>query len=308
MATLVCSGVVAISVATASPMALATCTASRLSAQDTTTSRPGVTKVRLVMTNLRKPACVWSPATGFQFVSSTGVALGPVVTDTSRSGGAARSVLMTFQIAVNVSTMEGVRCTTRIAPRLRVVTPDHRSVMVMLAHSVGVCVGGHTRWTSVSSATFPRVPRCRGAQLRVSAGPANGAAGTSYVPLRLTNVGSSACSVSGTPTVQPLDGATASSSPTAIGPPARVINLSTYGFVNPVRLAPFDTASAPYGIVDAGNYPSTQCSSRPARSLAISLAGIGTWWLAMRISVCTKLASTSISNLVAGSSGLGPTP
>ena len=214
---------------------------------------------------------------------------------------------MTFQVAVNVSTMEGVRCTPRVASRLRIVTPDHRSVMVMLAHSVGVCVGGHTRWTSVSAATSLTVPRCRAAALRVSAGPANGAAGTSYVPLRFTNVGSLACSVSGTPSVQPLADATTSSSPTAIGPVARVINLSTYGFVNPVRLAPSGTASAPYGIVEAGNYPSTRCTARTAQSVRIGLAGIGTWWLAMRLSVCTKLASTSISELVAGSSGLEPT-
>lgn len=284
------------------------CTAQRLSAASTIASRPGGTTVRVVMTNRHHPSCVWSNRTGFQFLTSNGAPIGPVVLATALANPTVpKPVYMTFQIVVNVTTMEGVLCSVKVARQLRVTTPDKRSVVLRLGHTVGVCVGGTTKWTTVSPAIFPVATRCTVSMLGVTFGPASGAAGTTYLPLRFTNVSATPCVISGTPTVQPLSGAQQSSPHVAIGPAARQIDLSSQGFGNPVRLAPRDVASSPYGVVEAHNYTPSQCGIKTVQSIRVGLARVGTWWLPAAFSVCTKLASTTISGVIAGADGQEPT-
>ncbi|HUV58440.1 MAG TPA: DUF4232 domain-containing protein [Acidimicrobiales bacterium] len=284
------------------------CTAQRLSAASSIASRPGGTTVRVVMTNRHHPSCVWSNRTGFQFLTASGAPIGPVVLATPMANPTVpRPVYMTFQIVTNVTTMEGVLCTVKVARQLRVTTPDRHSFVLRLRQTVGVCVGGTTKWTTVGPAVFPVAARCSTSMLTVGFGPASGAAGTTYLPLRFTNVSATPCVLSGTPTVQPLSGAQRSSPHVAIGPAARLIDLSSQGFGNPVRLAPRDVASAPYGVVEALNYPSSRCAIKTVQSVRIGLAHVGTWWLPAAFSVCTKLASTTISGIVPGADGLKPT-
>lgn len=271
-------------------------------------SRPGGTTVRVVMTNRHHPSCVWSNRTGFQFLSASGAPIGPVVLATPVANPLVmKPVYMTFQIVANVTTMEGVRCSAKVAKQLRVTTPDRHSLVLRLGQTVGVCVGGPTHWTTVSPAVFPVATKCSRSMLTVSFGPASGAAGTTYLPLRFTNVGGAPCVLSGTPTVQPLSGAQQSSPHVAIGPAARRIDLSSQGSGNPVRLAPGDVASAPYGVVEALNYTPSQCVIKAVQSVRIGLATVGTWWRPAAFSVCTKLASTTISGIVPGADGQEPT-
>lgn len=284
-----------------------TCTAQRLSAMSTLASRPGGTTVRVVMTNRHYPSCVWSNRTGFQFLAASGAPIGPVVLATPSANPVVfKPVYMTFQVVANVTTMEGVQCSVKVARQLRVTTPDSHSLVLRLGATVGVCVGGTTHWTTVSPATFPVATRCLSSMLSVRLGPASGAAGTIYRPVRFTNISATPCVLSGTPTVQPLSGAQPSSSHVAIGPVARVVDLSSQGFGNPVRLAHGEMASAPYGVVEALNYTPSLCVSKTVQSIRVGLARVGTWWLPAAFSVCTKLASTTISGIVPGADGQRP--
>jgi hypothetical protein len=83
--------------------------------------------------------------------------------------------------------------------------------------------------------------------------------------------------------------------------------MSSSGYGNPIRLAPGQRASAAFGVSETGNYPPSACVPRNAQSLDIGLAGVGGWWLALKTSVCTKRASTSISGVVPMGSGPYPT-
>jgi hypothetical protein len=294
----------ATTVAGASPSA-PLCSAQHVSGSSSVSSRPGGTTVRLVLTNRYFPSCRWSSAFGYQFLSANGAPIGP---PRSHSIAAATTNLYdTFQVVVSVTTMEGVLCKQQAATSIRLITPDGEQAATPLKQTVGVCIGGTTQWTTVSAPAFPRPARCTSASIKVAVGAASGAAGTIYYPLRFTNVGRVACAVSGIPSVQPTTGAQADVARVNVGPPARRLDMSSSGYGNPIRLAPGQRASAAFGVGETANYPPSACVPRNAQSLDIGLAGVGGWWLALKTSVCTKLASTSISGVVPMGSGPYPT-
>jgi Protein of unknown function (DUF4232) len=99
---------------------------------------------------------------------------------------------------------------------------------------------------------------CATSTLKAATGPANGAAGSAYVPIRFTNVSSRTCTLSGYPGVSFVTGPTGSQVGNAADrmPPPN-------GLARPVALAPGAVASAVLQIADAGNfYPASRC--RPA--------------------------------------------
>jgi hypothetical protein len=281
-----------------------TCTSTHLSASSSVSSRPGGSTARLVFTNRYFPSCQWSSAFGYQFLTVKGSPIGPV---RSSSGAVTSTNLFdTFQVVVNVTTMEGVVCKQQVATSVQLITPGGGELAIPLRRTLGVCIGGVTNWTTVSEPVFPKPARCASGSIKVSVGAASGAAGTTYYPLRFTNIGTVACTVSGIPTVQPTSGAQENVARVNLGPPARALDMSSSGYGNPVRLAQGQRASAAFGVSQTANYPPSTCVARNSRSLDIALASVGGWWLALKISVCTKLASTSISGVVPKGFGAFP--
>lgn len=138
---------------------------------------------------------------------------------------------------------------------------------------------------------------CRPAQLRVSIGRPNGAAGTIYYPIVFTNRGG-ACWLWGVPSVQPVVGA----GHHPLGPPAA--NASIGEMPARHQLLHGGAVSDGFGVAETGNYPPARCRARNASGVLVSLSPfVRPTYLALRISVCTRLASTHIQLLVAGRTG-----
>ncbi|MDE3008541.1 MAG: DUF4232 domain-containing protein [Acidobacteriota bacterium] len=150
---------------------------------------------------------------------------------------------------------------------------------------------------SSSAVGATTTPNCVAAQLRLTKGQPQGTAGTTYVPLIITNAGR-ACAIWGVAAVQPVSGAARR----AVGPLARNTAMGEM----PVRhvLAKGASVSDAFGVVETGNYPASSCVARRASGVEVSLGSFLTKrYLAMAISVCTKRASTTTRLLAAGTQG-----
>jgi hypothetical protein len=287
----------------ASAATVPTCGASHLSTAGSIQSLAGGTNVRLVLTSHYFPTCSWFYGTRFQFLSKSGVAVGPSLSLPAPGSVAPALVYDTFQVVEELSTMEGVLCTSRAASALSVTTPNNARLVVHFPKTVGVCVNGVTKWTTLAAPTFPRRARCTSSALKVSVGPSSGAAGTIYYPIEFKNVSSAQCVVSGVPEVQPTTGLLAGVAHLFVGPRARSINLSSQGYGDPVRLSPGQSASALFGVSESGNYTASACVAKHAQSLSVGLGSTGNWWVRLGTSVCTKQASTTIRGVAPAGSG-----
>jgi hypothetical protein len=104
-------------------------------------------------------------------------------------------------------------------------------------------------------------PGCRSAQLAVSLGPPEGAAGSVYRVLVFTNTGSRDCQLRGFPGVSYVAGDAGQQ----VGSAAeRVGDLG-----GSVRIAPGATASAQVQLVNVANYDAAVCRPTPVRGLRI---------------------------------------
>ncbi|HSN01966.1 MAG TPA: DUF4232 domain-containing protein [Acidimicrobiales bacterium] len=274
------------------------CLPSRVAVTNTVSSRPGGTTAQLVFTSRSAPSCLWSVnSTGYQFVAANGLAIGPVVYQLPRPLTTRWTPIHNgFQVVARVTTMAGVQCTTRSASRLRVGAPGTATLLVKLATHTAMGVGGTTAWTSVTT-TLPVAPRCRSAALSMSLGASNGAAGTIYYALVFRNISTSACVVTGIPTVRAMRSLAAAD---YVGARARAVTMAGYGL--PIRLAPGARASVAYGVTQTGNYPSATCAPAPAVAVAVTVSG-ARGVIPLKFSICTKVVSTSIRGVVAGVSG-----
>ena len=138
---------------------------------------------------------------------------------------------------------------------------------------------------------------CTPAQLRLSVGRANGAAGTIYYPIIFTNRGA-ACWIWGVPGVQAVVGTTHHPQ----GPPAKNENIGEMPARHELRHGA--AVSAAFGVAESGNFPVATCRPRNASGVRVTLAPfIHPTYLALRISVCTRRTSTYTQLLVAGRTG-----
>jgi hypothetical protein len=101
---------------------------------------------------------------------------------------------------------------------------------------------------------------CATSSLRVSLGPANGAAGTAFYPLNFVNTGKLGCTLRGYPGVSAV-----TSSGQQIGSPASQISSS----YKTITLLAGKSASAPVGIVETGNFDPSQCAPVTAAGLKV---------------------------------------
>lgn len=141
---------------------------------------------------------------------------------------------------------------------------------------------------------------CTPAHLRVSIASPQGAAGTIYYPIVFTDIGA-ACSVWGVPRVQPVLGGP-SRSHLSVGPAARNLSMGEM----PVRrvLQTGQSVSDAFGVTESGNYSASTCRAKSAGGVVISLATfVHPTYVALKISVCTKIVSTTTRLIVRGTTG-----
>ncbi len=130
--------------------------------------------------------------------------------------------------------------------------PPASSVTVAPATTVAPTTSSTAAASTTTVASGPQP--CPTAALTAALGSPNGAAGTVYYDLVLTNKGSATCTLTGYPGVSFVTG----SSGTQVGAAA----TRTPGTAAPVTLSPGQSAAAPLGIVVASNYgPSCQITA-----------------------------------------------
>ena len=105
---------------------------------------------------------------------------------------------------------------------------------------------------------------CSSSALKVSLGPANGAAGTTFYPVKFVNRGKLGCTLSGYPGVSAVTG-----SGKQIGSPASRIPSS----YKTVTVLSGKSASAVVGIVETGNFSRSQCAPVTAAALKVFAPG-----------------------------------
>ncbi len=105
---------------------------------------------------------------------------------------------------------------------------------------------------------------CATADLRLSVGTSQGAAGTIYTNIDFTNESSSACFVEGYPGVSLVSAGSDAGS--QIGADAKRDPVTP---VRAVTLAPGQTAHAVLGVAEAGNFPASKCNPVTAHWLKV---------------------------------------
>ena len=126
--------------------------------------------------------------------------------------------------------------------------------------------------TAVTPASAAMVANCRATQLHLSVGQPSGAAGTS------------------------------SHSRAHVGPSARNESMGEMGVRHVV--APGKSVSDAFGVTDTLNYSAATCRPRWAGGIEVTLGDfLRHGYVALRISVCTRLASTRTQLIVAGATG-----
>jgi uncharacterized protein DUF4232 len=112
-------------------------------------------------------------------------------------------------------------------------------------------------WSKAKSGT---TSSCATSALKVSLGPANGAAGTVFYPINFVNTGKLGCTLRGYPGVSAV-----TSSGKQIGSPASQISSS----YQTVTLLPGKAQSAVVGIVETGNFDPSHCAPATAAGLKV---------------------------------------
>jgi len=102
---------------------------------------------------------------------------------------------------------------------------------------------------------------CKAAELALSVGQGEGAAGTVYRPLRFTNTGTRTCTIQGFPGVSYVAGDDGHQ----VGPAAFRDGVKGA----PVSLPPGATANAPVGFVQVRNYDPAACRPTAVRGLRV---------------------------------------
>lgn len=151
---------------------------------------------------------------------------------------------------------------------------------------------------SVAGATT-HVPRCVARQISVSVGLGDGAAGTIYFPITFHNKSATRCRMVGIPVVQPAIGPKYVS----VGPAARRDLLAGRG--GSVTLAKrTGKVTVAYGVAETGNYPALLCGAARFDELRITFYSGPNFLVNFgHDSTCTKVASTHVTGIIAGTEG-----
>ena len=137
-----------------------------------------------------------------------------------------------------------------------------------------------------SKASAPHLRGCATASLKVSLGPANGTAGTTFYPLKFVNQSKTTCTLRGYPPVSAV-----TSSGTQIGNAASRVT-SKFGTV---ALAPGTTHTASIGILETGNFSPSRCAPVTAAGLkVVPPTAVKSVTIKKRFSTCSSTTTTSL--------------
>jgi hypothetical protein len=149
-----------------------------------------------------------------------------------------------------------------------------------------------TATTGTGTGSGGTATACTTTNLRATAGPSDGTAGSVYVKIVLTNAGGASCTLQGWPGVSFVGNGNGSQ----IGKAAAFDRTSAHPTVT---LAPSKTASAQLRIVQAGNYDAAQCKPTTADGFRVYPPG-QTASLFVKDAGVAACASTSVSLLTVG--------
>ena len=144
-------------------------------------------------------------------------------------------------------------------------------LLALTACGAGGTGSGEGAATAESSTTEPSASRtptapgtahCTTGVLRVSVGPGEGAAGSTYLPVRLTNTSDTACRTRGFGGVSLVTGPRSE----PVGAPA---DRTRRGDVATVTLRPGERAEATLRVTNAENYPADRCRPSPTAGLRV---------------------------------------
>jgi hypothetical protein len=154
-------------------------------------------------------------------------------------------------------------------------------IMAMASNSLGPCI-----YSSLS----PKV------------GVTGGAAGTTYINLKIINHSKTKCSLTGIPKAQTGFLGFSQTPFVAVGLPASKRIYPRRG--GTVWLAPHATASVEFGISNAGNYLARKCAAKNSYELQITYnsekSAVRLLYPLPKTQVCTKLANTFIAGVALG--------
>jgi hypothetical protein len=184
----------------------------------------------------------------------------------------------------------------------KILTP---TAILVVATTLGLgLLNAPVATASTRATAHVTIPACSPTQMRVTFGPANGAAGTIYHPVIFTNVSNTVCVINGIPLLQPGVSSTsmAHTSPFApVGPLSRNNTTSNLGSL--ITLRPSMSASATMGVTDTGNYPAQSCAAHTANAVRVRIMSIVATISFGPFTTCTRLASTSTLGLTLGTQG-----
>jgi hypothetical protein len=150
---------------------------------------------------------------------------------------------------------------TTFLNRYNYAIPGWKGVEIAKGWGTYIKNGSSTQFTvKWSKAKRGTTSVCATSALKVSLGPANGAAGSVFYPLNFVNTGKLGCNLRGYPGVSAV-----TSSGKQIGSPASQISPS----YKTVTLLPGKTQSALVGIVETGNFDPSQCAPVTAAGLKV---------------------------------------
>ncbi len=139
--------------------------------------------------------------------------------------------------------------------------PGWHGVVIAKGWGTYIRNGSSTQFTvKWSKAKRGTTSSCATSALKVSLGPANGAAGTVFYPLNFVNTSKLGCTLRGYPGVSAV-----TSSGAQIGSPASQISSS----FKTVTLLAGKSASALVGIVETGDFDPSQCAPVTAAGLKV---------------------------------------
>jgi hypothetical protein len=125
-----------------------------------------------------------------------------------------------------------------------------------------------TQPTPSPSSSAPATPsgptECTTAELKITRGQSNGAAGTIYYNIDFTNASSSSCFMRGYPGVSLVTAGDGSGS--QVGADAKRVPVTPS---HQIVLAPGQTANAALGVAEAANFPASSCNPVTAHWLKV---------------------------------------
>ncbi len=152
------------------------------------------------------------------------------------------------------------------------------------------------------AATLHVAPSCKPAQMKVSLGVAQGAAGTFYYPIVFTNEGAT-CTIFGVPSIRAGLRPVAKKPPTYVGLWAR--NLSMGYFPALHRVGHHQSVSVAFAVSDPYNYTASQCRPKGAAGVYVTLGSFARAFVPIpHLIVCSALPDLVTRLIVPGTSGV----